>query len=333
MIVMFAATNTSCSHIVPAGLTAAVTFITASSSQLLRNTNRRLFGFTSASKLPHNSTTNTTILGSRPLRLLLFTQQPQQRTVVSATDPFGLPRPATAATPYLAMTASNGTTQRKQTKIMLRVPTQHDFHLLESLLARREKGAGYRCVINVDRFYDGPDSPLWRTRHALLRVRRSCWRPDRHSVPDLRDGPTPDDAWVVTLKTESGVRDGVYEAVEEDVAVDAELGEAIVEKPGDVNLWRRNSALSAMVDHYGLGSGLRLVGELASVRTRFSFDGGFVSMDEIAYPFGTEWGAEIESVDLKHAESLIMGILKTEGIPYEKRTRSRFENLLAGSMA
>ncbi|KAJ3104227.1 hypothetical protein HDU96_008993 [Phlyctochytrium bullatum] len=253
------------------------------------------------------------------------------RSYVAAADPFGLPRPPMTQAPFLTMSdTNNGAFRRKESELKMRLLSRQDFNRAEAVLEKREKGAGFRCIKHVDRFFDGIEGQIWAKDSTALRLRETSWLPDRQSAL----GHATKVSYVLTLKTDSEVTDGIYSAFEEDIGIDATLAQAIIANPADVNAWRhKNSVLSGILDKYELSSGLQQIGTLTSVRTRFSFDGGFVDLDEIQYPFGTEWAVNVESADPRHAEGLMKSVLGTEGIISTRSQRSRFHNLKAGSIA
>ncbi|KAI8834151.1 hypothetical protein BC829DRAFT_407396 [Chytridium lagenaria] len=249
-----------------------------------------------------------------PIHRLISISTPEPSTFHSPKDPFGLPRP-TPPSPYAAMSNTpSGTTQH--------------------ILCVREKGAGFRCLKHLDRFFDGVEGQLWNHYKTVLRLRQSSWLPQRLVEPGVRDSP-PADRFLLTLKTDTEVKDGVYHAFEEDIHINRSVAEDIIQHPDDIKSWEHHHPfLSSLVDRFNLSNGgLKPIGALTSIRTRLAFDGDFLDLDEIRYPFGTEWAIEIETRDPKRAEEAMKGILESARIPFAKSKRSRFENLREGTVA
>ncbi|KAJ3101637.1 hypothetical protein HDU97_001250 [Phlyctochytrium planicorne] len=219
------------------------------------------------------------------------------------------PSPATLSPYHSMMEGIEGIpVRRKETELKLRLKSSEDLEKVEQALERREMGAGFRCFKYFDRFFDGNERQFWNHNKSTLRLRQTTWLPSRHTEHDQQSSPRPAANYVVTIKTSGSVQDGIYRAFEEDIEIDTRLAEAIIHNPQNPQLWcHQHPFLASLVDRYNLKGGLKPLASLTSVRTRFGFDGGFVDLDEISYPFGKEYAIEVETRDLKRAELLLMG--------------------------
>lgn len=197
-----------------------------------------------------------------------------------------------------------------EVEVKLWFPDAQAMHALQEVLG----GQPTKVYHQTNVYFDTVDSKLSDCQ-AVLRLRFFEDEGTERCVLTLKEGGVMRQGIMVTGEKEQDIQVAEGRKCQEDPHLIAALGGEVVQH---------------LVDTFG--DRFVCLGSIENHRSCFPFEGLTLEVDHTVYPFGEQFGVELETLHPEDMKEKLTSLLKEHSIPFSEATKSKFAIFREGTL-
>eukprot|EP00158_Paraphelidium_tribonemae_P002067 Partr_v1_DN25087_c2_g1_i1_m50733 putative Adenylate cyclase len=199
-----------------------------------------------------------------------------------------------------------------EVEVKLRIASKEDHAKVEQCL-KSEPFAVHR---QENRFFDGDAGQLGATK-SVMRVRT------------INEGF----AYILTLKANSILRDGISRVEETEETLPPPLAQALLDDPNCISRMASQSPLLTLImKRFDVTGNWKEIGRYQTIRKKFRWNELVLELDETMYSFGTAYEIEVETEQPEIVKLQLERLLRDNDIHFKNSGRNKFVNMIRGSI-